>query len=129
MFGRKNNVWRKPPAASANTLNNCCPLTITRLNCFSFAMTLFRSCNYHMGTNIAHTEASLVKIVDIFIDDPISLFRTSNQVKSVFDNFRLFVQGSLATVRMIPTRFQLGIALDKVGWSVNTHWLFMAFSK
>jgi hypothetical protein len=63
-------ISRKHPASGINIFNRCNPFPIAWLN----KMRLPRHislCNYLSSCNQAHSEASFIKIIDIFIGDAI----------------------------------------------------------
>ena len=82
--------WGQDIAIYSNTTNCYSLFSITRLNSFWFPY-LIRLYNNHSWLNLAHHKASLIKVIGIFILDPIFSLHVIYKVKPRANYLWIFV--------------------------------------
>ena len=73
-------IWRQAPTFPINAVYDCGPSSITRLNLFSSSFS-FRACNDHRRCYYTDHKASVVKVIEVAIGDPIFRPHVLNQSK------------------------------------------------
>jgi hypothetical protein len=123
----KDDEGRNSPPHCVDTLDHRCPLSIAWLHLFWLSSTI-RACDNSSCWYNSNHEASLIKVVHVFIKNAVLCFHVVYKQKSVSDYFRIFAEGSLIVVLSIELNFELWAMLDKGCSPVVANWIAMLLS-
>ena len=109
----KNNIQRKCLSSRIDVFNRSNLFSISQLykRCSSIVI---RSSNYSYSSYQAYSEASLIKIIDIFLYNSILHYSNLNAIKLFFNSFRIFVFGASIVILSRITAFYFIAAFNKV---------------
>ena len=107
----KNNKQQNCNPQGINSLNNSNIFLITQLY-YSRLASIFSSSNNFYSYNNTYLEASFIKILDIFIKNPILYNYILNKLKLGLNKYRIFVFSTLVVILAIISRLQVIIALN-----------------
>jgi len=77
-----------------------------------------RSYNNYIGANNTYYKANLIKVIDIFILDPILSNYIIYEVKLPLNKLRIFIFSSLVVILVANARLNAGSLLNKVQYLV-----------
>jgi len=104
--------WWDSPALSVSPLGNRSPLTITRLDFFSFPIAIGSSNNHTSGDH-THHKPGLVKVIYIFVKDTVFGFSVMYKCKPLANNFWIFAFGPLVVASTYKKCPELWLAFDE----------------
>ena len=117
----KDNKQQNYNPQGINTLNNYNPFLIAWLYCSRLASIVGSSYNFY-SCNSTYLEASFIKILDIFIKNPILYFYILNTFKLALNKYRILAFSTLVVILTIPFRLQVIMALNKFVYLSLTNW-------
>ena len=85
----QKDVWWYAPPSCINSLDYCCPFSITRLHSL-WMSTSISTCNDHVCLDLAHHKPSLIKVVEIVICNTILGPHIHHKLKPILNHVLIF---------------------------------------